>query len=65
MVFAELGETMSGGNFHGEYPAKVCTCVCFSDYKESCKLYYLLSRWHKGDLFEYVNISYTLQCFNN
>ncbi|GAU96857.1 hypothetical protein RvY_08233 [Ramazzottius varieornatus] len=23
MVFAELGETMSGGNFHGEYPAKV------------------------------------------
>ena len=23
MVFADLGETMSGGNFHGEYPAKV------------------------------------------
>lgn len=22
MVFGELGETMSGGNFHGEYPAK-------------------------------------------
>jgi len=22
MVFADLGETMSGGNFHGEYPAK-------------------------------------------
>ncbi|XP_065067185.1 histidine ammonia-lyase-like [Rhopilema esculentum] len=22
MVFAEIGETMSGGNFHGEYPAK-------------------------------------------
>ena len=22
MVFPELGETMSGGNFHGEYPAK-------------------------------------------
>jgi hypothetical protein len=24
MVFAERGETISGGNFHGEYPAKVC-----------------------------------------
>lgn len=23
LVFAETGETMSGGNFHGEYPAKV------------------------------------------
>ncbi|KYQ88187.1 histidase [Tieghemostelium lacteum] len=23
MVFAELNQTMSGGNFHGEYPAKV------------------------------------------
>lgn len=23
MVFAERGETISGGNFHGEYPAKV------------------------------------------
>lgn len=23
LVFAEIGETMSGGNFHGEYPAKV------------------------------------------
>uniref|UniRef100_T2MG95 Histidine ammonia-lyase n=1 Tax=Hydra vulgaris TaxID=6087 RepID=T2MG95_HYDVU len=23
MVFADLGETVSGGNFHGEYPAKV------------------------------------------
>lgn len=23
MVFAHLQETMSGGNFHGEYPAKV------------------------------------------
>ena len=23
MVFAKLEETMSGGNFHGEYPAKV------------------------------------------
>ncbi|XP_066935893.1 histidine ammonia-lyase-like [Clytia hemisphaerica] len=22
MVFADIGETMSGGNFHGEYPAK-------------------------------------------
>lgn len=22
MVFAHLNETMSGGNFHGEYPAK-------------------------------------------
>lgn len=25
MVFAERGETISGGNFHGEYPAKVRT----------------------------------------
>lgn len=23
MVFANRGETISGGNFHGEYPAKV------------------------------------------
>ena len=23
MVFAEKGEIISGGNFHGEYPAKV------------------------------------------
>ena len=23
MVFASRGETISGGNFHGEYPAKV------------------------------------------
>lgn len=23
LVFAERGETVSGGNFHGEYPAKV------------------------------------------
>ena len=23
MVFAETGEIISGGNFHGEYPAKV------------------------------------------
>ena len=23
MVFAERNETVSGGNFHGEYPAKV------------------------------------------
>lgn len=23
MVFADRGETISGGNFHGEYPAKV------------------------------------------
>lgn len=23
MVFAEREETISGGNFHGEYPAKV------------------------------------------
>lgn len=23
MVFAERAETISGGNFHGEYPAKV------------------------------------------
>ena len=23
MIFAESGETISGGNFHGEYPAKV------------------------------------------
>ena len=22
MVFPDIGETMSGGNFHGEYPAK-------------------------------------------
>ena len=22
MVFSDIGETMSGGNFHGEYPAK-------------------------------------------
>lgn len=31
MVFAERGETISGGNFHGEYPAKVCSnkTVCF------------------------------------
>lgn len=27
MVFAERGETISGGNFHGEYPAKVCPVV--------------------------------------
>lgn len=27
MVFAERGETISGGNFHGEYPAKVCMFV--------------------------------------
>ena len=24
MVFADRGEIISGGNFHGEYPAKVC-----------------------------------------
>ncbi len=24
MVFAETNEIISGGNFHGEYPAKVC-----------------------------------------
>lgn len=23
MVYANRGETISGGNFHGEYPAKV------------------------------------------
>lgn len=27
MVFADRGETISGGNFHGEYPAKVCMFV--------------------------------------
>lgn len=27
MVFAERGETISGGNFHGEYPAKVCAVL--------------------------------------
>ena len=25
MVFADRGEIISGGNFHGEYPAKVST----------------------------------------
>lgn len=37
MVFAEREETISGGNFHGEYPAKVIQhlkkekkfCFCF------------------------------------
>lgn len=29
MVFAERGETISGGNFHGEYPAKVRMCLFF------------------------------------
>lgn len=29
MVFAERGETISGGNFHGEYPAKVRMCFFF------------------------------------
>ena len=32
MVFADMGEILSGGNFHGEYPAKVCIatvhCSC-------------------------------------
>ena len=35
MVFAESGETISGGNFHGEYPAKVHTDTnpCFNTVK--------------------------------
>lgn len=39
MVFAERGETISGGNFHGEYPAKVRlgSWLCFA-----CLLYFLL-----------------------
>ena len=28
MVFANRGETISGGNFHGEYPAKVHFLSC-------------------------------------
>ncbi|TSK13456.1 Histidine ammonia-lyase [Bagarius yarrelli] len=28
MVFAERGETISGGNFHGEYPAKALDYLC-------------------------------------
>ncbi|CAG08696.1 unnamed protein product, partial [Tetraodon nigroviridis] len=28
MVFAERGETISGGNFHGEYPAKALDFLC-------------------------------------
>ena len=27
MVFADKGEIISGGNFHGEYPAKVITAI--------------------------------------
>lgn len=34
MVFAERGETISGGNFHGEYPAKVCIFVTYEIYFE-------------------------------
>jgi hypothetical protein len=30
MIFAESGETISGGNFHGEYPAKVS--IFLADY---------------------------------
>lgn len=30
MVFADRGETISGGNFHGEYPAKVRMILFFS-----------------------------------
>lgn len=32
MVFAERGETISGGNFHGEYPAKVCVAVILTTF---------------------------------
>jgi histidine ammonia-lyase len=24
LIFIDTGEVVSGGNFHGEYPAKVC-----------------------------------------
>ncbi|XP_003967702.1 histidine ammonia-lyase [Takifugu rubripes] len=30
MVFAERGETISGGNFHGEYPAKALDFLCIA-----------------------------------
>ena len=29
MVFAEDDSVVSAGNFHGEYPAKVCELTCF------------------------------------
>ena len=29
MVFAERKEVISGGNFHGEYPAKVLTHIAY------------------------------------
>ncbi|CAJ1056356.1 histidine ammonia-lyase [Xyrichtys novacula] len=47
MVFAERGETISGGNFHGEYPAK----VCILSVKNQCLLEILFSLSYKGFLF--------------
>ena len=30
MVFSDTGDIISGGNFHGEYPAKVSLPKCYS-----------------------------------
>ena len=48
MVFADRGEIISGGNFHGEYPAKVNTIRLekftfyekyYTNYKKSVSLF--------------------------
>lgn len=39
MVFAERTETISGGNFHGEYPAKV---IKYLERKKNLFLFWFL-----------------------
>ena len=49
MIFAESGETISGGNFHGEYPAKVSILtihlVVFSEKFGLFPLFLYCRRW--------------------
>lgn len=48
MVFAERGETISGGNFHGEYPAKVFHPTAFSKDINSTSVFILFFSFHTG-----------------
>ncbi len=45
LVFIDTGEIVSGGNFHGEYPAKVCCCFYFSLIEDFIQGFGLSGNW--------------------
>jgi len=45
LVFIDTGEIVSGGNFHGEYPAKVCCSFYFSLIEDFIQGFGLSGNW--------------------